>query len=193
MASVDDPTPGDAHPSEDLEDGRPHRPADDREEVYYEGIPLLRAELGMVLVWVLVGVILIAAPFLITHFLPKTHAPGWLQAVLIILGLIALLIPFVVVRATRYRVTNYRIDYERGILSKRIDTLELWHVEDIQFHQSLFDRILNCGDITIISHDETTPRLKLYGLSNPRPLYENIKQRVIAVKRQRGVVKMDIG
>jgi len=28
---------------------------------------------------------------------------------------------------------------------------------------------------------------------NPRPLFENLKQRVIAVKRQRGVIKMDTG
>ena len=30
-------------------------------------------------------------------------------------------------------------------------------------------------------------------LPNPRPLFETLKQRIIAVKRQRGVVKMDIG
>jgi hypothetical protein len=97
------------------------------------------------------------------------------------------------IRAIRYRITNYRIDFERGLLSKNIDTLELWHVEDINFHQSLIDRLVNTGDITIISHDDTTPKLELNGVPNPRPLFENLKQRVIAVKRQRGVIKMDTG
>ena len=45
-------------------------------------------------------------------------------------------------RTIRYRISNYRIDYERGWLSKSIDTLELWHVEDITFHQSFVDRIM---------------------------------------------------
>ena len=93
----------------------------------------------------------------------------------------------------RYRISNYRIDYERGVLSKNIDTLELWHVEDIQFHQSLIDRLSSVGTITVISHDETTPKLELHGLPNPRPIFESLKQRIIAVKRQRGVIKMDVG
>ena len=59
------------------------------------------------------------------------------------------------------RVTNYRIDYERGLLSKNIDTLELWHVEDLRFHQSLVDRLLGVGNVTVISHDETMPHLVL--------------------------------
>jgi uncharacterized membrane protein YdbT with pleckstrin-like domain len=101
--------------------------------------------------------------------------------------------PVLMQRTVRYRVSNYRIDYERGLLSKTIDTLELWHVEDIRFHQTLLDRMLSTGTITVISHDDTTPQLVLRGVPNPRPLFETLKQRVIAVKRQRGVVKMDVG
>src|SRR5205814_9566602 len=92
-----------------------------------------------------------------------------------------------------FRITYYSIDSEHGLLSINIDTLELWHVEDIHFHHSLVDRLVNTGDIIILSHDDTTPRLELNGVPNPRPLFENLKQRVIAVKRQRGVIKMDTG
>jgi hypothetical protein len=37
------------------------------------------------------------------------------------------------------------------------------------------------------------PKLPLVGIPDPRPLYETLKQRIIAVKRQRGVVKVDQG
>ena len=70
---------------------------------------------------------------------------------------------------------------------------ELWHVEDLQFHQSLLDRILCIGEITVVSHDETTPRLRLQALPHPRPIFETLKQRIITVKRQRGVIKLDAG
>jgi hypothetical protein len=112
---------------------------------------------------------------------------------LVVIGLILMVIPSVMVRMIRYRISNYRIDFERGLLSRSIDTLELWHVEDISFHQSLLDRIFNVGDITVMSHDDTTPKLVLRGLPNPRPLFDSLKQRIIAVKRQRGVIKMDTG
>lgn len=184
------PHPDDHHHDE-LDDGAPHKPADDREEVYYEGSPLLRADVGKLVIAAVIAALLIAIPILGHHF--QWHMPGWTWIVCIVLALVALLVPILIIRSVRYRISNYRIDFERGILSKNIDTLELWHVEDIQFHQSLSDRLLNVGDITVISHDDTTPKLILAGVPNPRPLFESLKQRVIAVKRQRGVVKMDIG
>ena len=77
-----------------------------------------------------------------------------------------------------------------------VDTMRLpdgWHVEDVRFYQSVLARILGVGRITVMSHDDTTPKLMLRGLPNPRPLFDTLKQRIIAVKRQRGVVKMDTG
>ena len=53
--------------------------------------------------------------------------------------------------------------------------------------------MLGVGTITVISHDDTTPRLQLKSLPKARPLFDQLKQRVIAVKRQRGVIKMDVG
>jgi hypothetical protein len=53
--------------------------------------------------------------------------------------------------------------------------------------------MLKVGTIRVMSHDQTTPRLELTGLPEPRPIFESLKQRVIAVKRQRGVIKMDVG
>jgi hypothetical protein len=176
-------------PAEEI---HPHKPADDREQIYFEGSPLLRGDLGRLFIFAIIAAILVAIPILAVrfHWFP---ARPWIWLTCDGLALICLLIPFILIRTIRYRITNYRIDYERGLLSKSIDTLELWHVEDIKFHQSLIDRLVNTGDITILSHDDTTPRLHLDGVPNPRPLFENLKQRVIAVKRQRGVIKMDTG
>ncbi|HZK79863.1 MAG TPA: PH domain-containing protein, partial [Humisphaera sp.] len=109
------------------------------------------------------------------------------------IGLLLVCIPPLRAKTIRYRVTNYRIDYERGLIGKDIDTLELWHVEDIQFHQTYRDRFLAMGTIVVISHDLTTPRLVMHSLPNSRHLFDQLKQRIIAVKRQRGVLKMDTG
>ncbi len=169
----------------------PHKPADDKEEVYFSGSPKLRGELGPLSLYILFGLVVAGMPFL----LKKAWAaePWWMYLLFIALGLGVAGWPVLILRTIRFRISNYRIDYERGLLSKHIDTLELWHVEDIKFHQSILDRILNVGNITVLSHDDTTPKLVMHGLPNPRPLFEAIKQRVISVKRQRGVIKMDTG
>jgi membrane protein YdbS with pleckstrin-like domain len=172
----------------------PHREADDKEEIYYEGSPMVRGNLAKIFFWILFGVVLIAAP-IAYYFLNRTHEwpAWWITLACVVAGLIMWFIPVLIVKSVRYRITNYRIDFERGIFGKKIDTLELWHVEDIRFDQSFLDRLLGVGNLMVVSSDETTPQLWMHGLPNPRPLFETLKQRVIAVKRSRGVVKMDIG
>ena len=137
--------------------------------------------------------VLIAAPFLWHFVLGHDMWPWLVTGGFVVVGVLLVLVPILVVRQFRYRISNYRIDYEKGLLGKRIETLELWHVDDIEFQQSFFDRIMGVGQITVFSNDKTTPRLELKGLPNPRPLFESLKQRIIAVKRQRGVIKMDVG
>jgi len=174
----------------ELDQGRPHKPADDKEEVYYEGSPLLRGDLGRIIIAAVIAAVLVAIPILNQRFnwFPQ---PLWVWPVAIVLAALCFLIPIILARTIKYKISNYRIDYERGILSKKYDTLELWHVDDVSLRQSLLDRIFGTGDITVVSNDQTTPRLQLHGVRDPKPLYESLKQRVIAVKRQRGVIKMD--
>jgi hypothetical protein len=52
---------------------------------------------------------------------------------------------------------------------------------------------MGLGTITLVSRDPTTPRLTLAGLKGARAIFDTLKQRIIAVKRQRGVIKMDVG
>jgi hypothetical protein len=57
------------------------------------------------------------------------------------------------------------------------------HVEDIRFHQSIIDRIVNTGDMPFFP-TMTPPRLELYGVP-PRPLLK-ASSSGSSVKRQRG-------
>lgn len=180
----------DPHPFE----GRPasgHSPVEEEEVTYYEGSPLLRGELGLVLIWFAIGLIIAAVP-VIWYFVQGAYPPVWLW-VLVPIGLAMVFFPSLWVKRHRYKITNYRIDYEFGLISTNIDTLELWHVNDIRMRQGPLDKLFGVGTIQIDSDDRSTPQLLLRSLAQPRQLYENLKQRVITVKRQRGVIKMDMG
>jgi hypothetical protein len=168
----------------------PHAEPRDTEEIYFEGSPPIRAFNGSECIYWLGGLALIALAIFLAI---KGIGPWWVKVALVIIALVAWCIPWLESRSYRYRITNYRIDYERGLIAKNIDTLELWHVEDIHFHQSLLDRIMELGTITVTSKDDAMPKLELFGIPKPRPIYELLKQRVIAVKRQRGVMKIDPG
>jgi membrane protein YdbS with pleckstrin-like domain len=176
-------------------DPQPHKPAEDTEQIYFEGSPMLRAEMAKGWYWVLIGLAVISIP-IVWRVL---HNPGagdpfawWWFLVAAVVGLILIFVPWLLTKTVKYKITNYRIDYERGLIGRKIDTLELWHVDDIALQQGVLERIIGVGTMTVMSGDRTTPRLAMRGLPNPKPLFESLKQRVIAVKRQRGVVKMDI-
>ena len=160
---------------------------DPDEVVYYEGTPAVRGVLGAVLFRVILGIGVVALGLYLATY------GKWIPVAGLLMALVLVGWPVVVVKSTRYRITSYRIDYERGVFSKRIDTLELWHIEDITFRQSLVDRMLGIGTITVMSHDETTPILPLRDLPGARSVFDALKQRIIAVKRQRGVIKLDAG
>ena len=169
----------------------PHAEPGDDEIVYFDGRPTLRSDQFKAMAWVVLGIVLIALPIVAWHFM--WGWPWWVGLICVAMGLGAIIAPWLAIISTRYRITNYRIDYERGILTKRIDTLELWHVDDIKFEQGLLDRMMNVGSLTVLSNDKTTPRLELHGVPTPREIFDALKQRIIAVKRQRGVIKMDMG
>ena len=177
-----------ATPSTSVTDA--HRTPGDEEVVYFQGRPMLRADQAKASLWLLIGIGLIALPICAKLFDWKWH---WaLTVICVAVALTVIIVPWVKLRATRYRISNYRIDYERGILKKKIDTLELWHVDDISFEQGIVDRMFNVGSILIVSSDRSNPRLELHGIPNPRAIFDSLKQRIIAVKRQRGVIKMDV-
>jgi membrane protein YdbS with pleckstrin-like domain len=170
----------------------PHRPTDDSESVYYEGSPLLRGELGKVAAWGSIGLVLLV---LVVLDLVKWHwdLPKWIVAIVGLVGLLMLLVPPFSRKTLVYRITNYRIDVTTGILARNTDTLELWHVEDIRLHRSFMNRLMGVGLIEIYGRDAATPKMSLRGLPHPQTLFRELEQRVIAVKRQQGVIKVDPG
>jgi hypothetical protein len=164
----------------------------DHEVVYFDGRPVLRGEVGIAVAMAVVGIALLLTPVLVRIFTGEFPS-ALVTIVCIVLGLALPFLPLIFTRTQRYRITSYRIDYEHGIVNKHIDTLELWHVDDISYYQTLADRMLKVGNIVVVSDDKSTPRLEIKGLPNARPIFDSLKDRVIAVKRQRGVIKFDSG
>jgi hypothetical protein len=86
---------------------------------------------------------------------------------------------------TRFTVSTRRIEFERGIVSKDVDSLELWRVLDVRYHQTLLDRVFNNGKIVLVSTDRSHPEFVLHGLPNHRALFERLRDSV-HVARQSG-------
>ena len=80
---------------------------------------------------------------------------------------------------TRYRLvrkpgTWFKIFTDVGFWSSVIDEVNLYRICDITLHQSFLGKILNTGDITLLSNDESTPTLILKNIKSPYKIKEMI-------------------
>jgi membrane protein YdbS with pleckstrin-like domain len=110
---------------------------------------------------------------------------------LVVVGFIWIAILELRRKGIRYKITSRTIDHEAGIFSKRIETIQLWRVQDIDFHQSFMGRLLGIATIHIVTTDKTTPDVALTGLPASREVFERLKDAADLARQQRvmGVVE----
>lgn len=80
--------------------------------------------------------------------------------------------------SAEYRVYTDSLEVERGILSRRIENIQLFRVRDLGLSQSLLGRLLGYGDVVVTSTDQSAPRFSLCGVDQPRALYERLRELV---------------
>ena len=76
-----------------------------------------------------------------------------------------------------------RVRVERGLLSKRIDVLQLWRIRDVVYKQNLVDRILGIAHIEVFAQDTTNPHIEIVGMPASRKLFEQLRD-AIEIQRQ---------
>lgn len=144
----------------------------------YEGVPSWKAYLGRYVLAVLVAAAAIAVAIWFTR-----ESVSWKPRALgIAIPLAAMLVFFLGVnlyrRSIKFRVTNTSIESERGLLSKRIDVLQLWRCRDVRYRQNLIDRILGIAHVDVFAQDATTPHLEIAGLPASRQLFEQLRDSI---------------
>lgn len=115
----------------------------------------------------------------------------WFVSCLLILPIPYVIWKYLDVKYQKMTLTTQRLRVEEGVLSKRVDEIELYRVKDTQLKQSFIDRILGLGTIEIASSDETNPVLEIRSIKNARDMREKMRQCVEKLRLARGVRELD--
>jgi uncharacterized membrane protein YdbT with pleckstrin-like domain len=87
--------------------------------------------------------------------IPAGQQQGLLRlgvVVVAVLALIALVVvPVLRWRTTHYVITTHRLLFREGILARRGRDIGLSRITDVSYHQSVFERLINSGTLTIES------------------------------------------
>jgi uncharacterized membrane protein YdbT with pleckstrin-like domain len=109
----------------------------------------------------------------------------------LIVGLFLLVPVWTRMKANRWKLTSRRIEVETGLLAKRVDTLELWRVRDVEFRQSLIERIAGVARILVTAHDGSSPTIEIRGVPGDRTIYDRLMAAVMDARQQRGVMNLN--
>jgi uncharacterized membrane protein YdbT with pleckstrin-like domain len=111
------------------------------ERVLYEGHPSWRS----ILDFYLKGILLTAAVCLVLQLI--LDESGTTTVVAIVGVALTILIGFIKRVATSYTITDHRLHIKRGIISRDIQETRLERVQNVNYQQGVFQRILQIGDV----------------------------------------------
>ncbi|MRG54594.1 PH domain-containing protein [Phyllobacterium sp. SYP-B3895] len=89
--------------------------------------------------------------------------------------------------ATKYTLTTHRLIVEVGIISKRVDDIELYRIKDTKSDQGLIDRLLQIGSVSVNTTD-ASGNWNLQKITSPRQTRETIRHATEQLKQSRNVL-----
>ncbi len=140
------------------------------EQVIFEGHPSWRAILGFYLKGVVIAAILGAVA--------KLVGASSTTVFLIVLVVIALtvLVGFVRRVATTYTITDRRLNIKRGIVSREIQETRLERVQNVNYRQSVYQRLMQIGDVDFDTAASDDYNFVFAGVANPGDVVHRVDQ-----------------
>lgn len=139
------------------------------EQVIFEGHPSWRAILGFYLKGILVAVVLGVIAKLVSG---NASAFG---VVLVVIAL-TVLVGFVKRVATTYTITNRRLNIKRGIVSREIQETRLERVQNVNYRQSVYQRLMQIGDVDFDTAATDDYNFVFYGVADPGDVVHKVDQ-----------------
>ncbi len=147
------------------------------EKLVWEGSPKWQADFGFLL---LSGLIIVTGLALMI----KVFSFWYVGLVLMLVGI------RLKRRYQRYKITNLILEFQEGVFSTHIDNMELWRINDIGYHQNIFDKILGVSKIRMATQDKSHPEFDIVGLPPGRQIYDEMKEGVHIARQARNVLGM---
>src|SRR6201996_189648 len=112
----------------------------DGEQIIFQGHPSWRAILGFYLKGLVIAIVL----GIIAKLVGST---GDVFIVVLVVLALTLLAGFLKRWATTYTITSRRLNIKRGIVSREIQETRLERVQNVNYSQSVYQRIMQIGDV----------------------------------------------
>jgi uncharacterized membrane protein YdbT with pleckstrin-like domain len=140
------------------------------ERVIFEGHPSWRAILG----FYLKGILIAALAGVVATLFGAGGGTVFL-VVLIVIGL-SVLIGFLKRVATTYTITDRRLNIKRGIVSREVQETRLERVQNVNYRQSVYQRLMQIGDVDFDTAATDDYNFVFAGVADPADVVHRVDQ-----------------
>jgi len=116
---------------------------------------------------------------------------GWFASCLLLIPIPWAIWKWLETRNTVYTLTDERLKFTRGVLTKTTEDLELYRVRDTKFQQSFWERMLGLGELELYTTDETTTVISLPYIRDAEAVREKLRGLVEARRDAKRVRYLD--
>ena len=88
---------------------------------------------------------------------------------------------------TVYRLSDDRLFIDTGVIRFQEEEIMLYKIQDLHLTITLGQRLFGVGTVSVLSGDQTAPRVDLVNVARPKYVKELIHQHMENSKRQRRV------
>ena len=93
---------------------------------------------------------------------------------------------------TRYTLSNERLTVSTGVLSKRIDEIELYRVKDTRLEIPFMLRIFGLAHVVLFTSDKSHRELRLRAIANAEMIRNQIRGLVEKRRDAKNVRELDV-
>jgi len=140
------------------------------EQLIFRGHPSWRAILGFYLKGILV-----AAVIGVIAKLAGAGSGTVFLVVLVVIGL-TVLAGFVKRVATTYTITDRRLNIKRGIISREVQETRLERVQNVNYSQSVYQRVMQIGDVDFDTAASDDYNFIFAGVADPAEVVHRVDQ-----------------
>lgn len=145
------------------------------EQIVFEGHPSWRA----ILAFYLKGIGITAALVVLLSLWDSVISDvgtGLIVLVLLAGAAITVLAGFIKRVSTRYTITDRRLNIKHGIISREIQETRLERVQDVNYSQSLIQRLLQVGDIDFDTASNDPTDFVFAGVNDPQTVVDAVNR-----------------
>jgi len=143
------------------------------EEVMFEGHPSWRSIVSFYVKGLVVVLVVALVVGLVTGLSGDTDAR--LVALVAVAGVaIVVLWGFIKRATTHYTITTRRLHIKRGIISREVQETRLERVQNVNYDQSLLQRLLQVGDVDFDTAAGDDYNFVFFGVANPDEVVERV-------------------